>query len=133
MTQGSDDLRRQTLELIDATDHLREALLEYRRGCERLLKAGEQGRRASSTLETLGVQESAEKRERVTSAIEAFEAARRRVRLGLVTVAQEEGSNLSDVAHARSIPATHFTVGDGSERAGPLNARRGAAVRLAIF
>jgi len=103
MAQTSDDLRRQTLVLIDATDYLRDALFGYRRACEKLLKAGEHGRRASSTVEMLELQKFAETREQVTSAIEEFEAARHKVRLGLVAVAQEEGSNLSDVARTLGV------------------------------
>lgn len=39
----------------------------------------------------------------MTSAIEEFEAARHTVRLGLIAVAQEEGSNLSDVARTLGV------------------------------
>ena len=91
-----------TRELIDSTEQLRAALLDYRRTCEKLVKIAE-GPTAGSTTARLEQVKLGEKRERVTSAISAFEAARRQARIGLLAVAEEEGSNLSEVARSLGV------------------------------
>jgi len=98
MSKKSDELVRQTQDLIETIKQLRDALLGYQRSCERLLKAGEQGRRASSTVERLELLKFADTREHLMQAMKAFEVARHNARVGLVGVTEEEGSNLSEVA-----------------------------------
>jgi hypothetical protein len=98
-----DELVDQTYELIESIKALRDALLDYQQGCERLLKAGEMGRRASSAMERVELLNFAEKRQRVASAMADFETRRRRARVGLIAVAEEEGSNLSDVARTLGV------------------------------
>ena len=102
MSRKQDKLIRVTCELIESTEKLRAALLDYRRTCERLVKIAE-GPPARSTVQRLEQVKLGEKRERVTSAIAAFEAARRQARIGLLAVAEEEGSNLSEVARTLGV------------------------------
>lgn len=102
MSRKQDSLVRLTRELIDCTEQLRAALLEYRRTCEKLVEIAE-APPARSTVERLERVKLGEKRERVTSAITAFEAARRKARIGLLAVAEEEGSNLSEVARTLGV------------------------------
>ena len=103
MSETSKDLIEDTYDLIESIRELRQALLEYQKGCERLVKAGELGRRASSTVEQVELVHFAEKRERVAVTLADFEAARRKARVGLIAVAEEEGSNLSDVARTLGV------------------------------
>ena len=98
MSDRSEELLDQTHDLIESIKELREALLDYQKGCERLLRAGELGRRGSSTVERVELYNFADKRERLAAAMDDFEFTRRRARVGLIAVAEEEGSNLSDVA-----------------------------------
>ena len=102
MSRKQDKLIRMTRELIESTEQLRAALLEYRKTCEKLVKIAE-GPPARSTIERLEQVRLGEKRERVTTAIADFEAARRQARIGLLAVAEEEGSNLSQVARTLGV------------------------------
>lgn len=98
MSDRSKELIRHTEDLIASIKELRGALLDYQKGCERLLKAGESGASRRSTVETVDLFKFAEKRQRVAEALTEFETARRRARVGLIAVAEEEGSSLSEVA-----------------------------------
>jgi hypothetical protein len=98
MSDRAAELIRHTEDLIESIKELRGALLEYQRGCERLLKAGESGGSGRSTVETVDLFKFAEKRERVAETLSDFETTRRRARVGLIAVAEEEGSSLSEVA-----------------------------------
>ena len=102
MSKKQDALIRLTRELIESTEQLRAALLDYRRTCEKLVKIAE-GPPARSTIERLEKVKLGEKREQVTTSIAAFEAARRKARIGLLAVAEEEGSNLSEVARSLGV------------------------------
>lgn len=98
MSDRLDVLIRQSTALIETIKVLRGALLDYQEGCERLLHAGDGEDDAGSTLDRLELLKFADKRERLAVALAEFEAARRQARIGLIAVAEEEGSNLSDVA-----------------------------------
>ena len=96
-------MARGTRDLIESTGELRAALLAYKKACEAMFRAVEPGQPAISTLETMECLKIREHREAVTEAMAEFEAARHRVRLELVTAAQDEGRNLSDVARALGV------------------------------
>jgi len=96
-------LVRETRVLIESTDNLRAALLAYRKACEGMVRAGAPGQPAFSTIGAMERLKVREHREAVAKAMADFELARHRVRLELVTAAQEEGRNLSDVAKALGV------------------------------
>lgn len=98
MSEASDKLIDYTHDLVESIKGLREALLEYQQGCERLLEAGDPDRHGGSTVERIELLKFADKRARLNAALTEFETFRRRARLGLIAVADEEGSNLSEVA-----------------------------------
>ena len=77
--------------------------MEYQKGCQQLLKAGASGGSNRSTVETVDLFKFAEKRQRVAEALTEFETTRRRARVGLIAVAEEEGSSLSDVARTLAV------------------------------
>ena len=85
-------------DLIRTIKELRDALLDYQEGCERLLQVGELDRLGSSTIERVELVRFADKRERLAAALEAFEVSRRRARVALIAVAEDEGSTISEVA-----------------------------------
>jgi len=103
MPKQESSLIRNTRHLIRSTKELRAALLDYQRACEALVTAGRPGQPPNDTIEMLERLRVAERRERVSSAVDAFEAARHDVRLELVVAAQEDGRNLSDVARALGV------------------------------
>jgi len=104
MTQGEHRLNRETRQLIEVIDQLRSALLTYKRACEGMLRAAAgPGQPASDTIETMERLKVRERRQAVTEAMDEFEAARYRVRVGLIEAAQNEGRNLSDVARALGV------------------------------
>jgi hypothetical protein len=103
MSKKSEQLLGHTRDLIETTERLRQVLLDYRKACERLVRAGERGRRSSSTVERLELLKFAETRELVTGAIKEFESARHKTRVDLVAVAEEEGSNLTEVARTLGV------------------------------
>jgi len=100
MSETFNDLVQQSYDLIESIKQLRKALLDYQKGCERLLKTGELDR---STVERVELLQFAERRERLAGALAEFEAARRRALIGLIDVAGEEGSNLSEVARTLGV------------------------------
>jgi len=103
MPSRESPLVRETRHLIEVTDELRAALLAYRKACEGMVRAGAPGQPARDTIQAMERVKVREHREAVTEAIADFEAARHRVRLELVTAAQDEGRNLSDVAKALGV------------------------------
>lgn len=120
MPDNGADLIRLTHDLIASIDRLRDALLEYKEGCETLLGAGQRRRDPGSTMEQVSVLKFGDKRARVKSALREFEAARRKARVELINVAREEGSNLSDVARtlgvSRQLTSRLGREGSGRER-----------------
>jgi len=102
MPDRSKELIGQTRDLIESIKQLRDALLDYQVGCERLLTR-ETDRRARSTMKRIELVRFADKRERLTTAFAEFDAARRRARVGLISVAEEEGTNLSEVARTLGV------------------------------
>lgn len=99
---STNNLIRLSRDLVEVIEQLREALLDYKEGCEELLSAGD-GEPADTTVESLSLLKFGEKRARVAQAMEDFESARRLARVALIAVAQEEGSNLSDVARVLGV------------------------------
>jgi hypothetical protein len=98
VTSKDADLVQQARDLVESIEQLREALLDYKTGCQTLLDAGERGRTPGSTMERVALLKFSEKRERVNEAMRAFESTRRHARVALIAVAQEEGSTLTSVA-----------------------------------
>ena len=103
MSDRSDELVRQARDLIECIKQLRAALLDYQHGCEQLLKVGESGPPPGSTVESVELLKFAERRERLSTALTEFEAARRSARVGLISVAEEEGSSLTEVARVLNL------------------------------
>lgn len=103
MSDKDADLVELTRDLVAKIERLRDALADYRDGCETLLQAAEKGRQPGSTMERVALLKFSEKREHVNTAIREFETARRVARVGLIAVAQEEGSNLSSVARTLGV------------------------------
>ncbi len=103
MPQRESALIRETHNLIEATDQLRATLLAYRKACEGMVRTSSPGQPAADTIKAMERLKIREHRETVTGAIANFEEARHRVRLELVTEAQDEGRNLSAVAKALGV------------------------------
>lgn len=99
MAQPGSNLVIETRSVIEATDRLRAALLDYRTVCEALIRTGG----GTDTLESMERIEFRARRQAVNDAIDDFEAARHRFRMELVVVALDEGRNLSDFARALGI------------------------------
>ena len=97
------DLVELTRDLVGSIERLREALLDYQQGCERLLEAADEPPAPGSTIERVALLKFSEKREQLSQAMQEFETARRLARVGLIAVAQEEGSNLSSVARTLGV------------------------------
>ena len=89
--------------LSEATAHLRAELLVFKRACDAMVKGSTPGQPASTTIEMMERLKVAERRVRVTSAIDEFEAARRLVRMELIAASQDQGRNLSDVARVLGV------------------------------
>ena len=103
MAKPEHSLIHETRKLIDATDELRAALLAYRKVCDVLVRTGTPGQPSSDTIAAMERLKVREHREAVSEAMADFETARQRVRIELVTAAQDEGRNLSDVARTLGV------------------------------
>jgi hypothetical protein len=87
--------------LIDATDELRKVLLRYKRRITELVAVTRAGR--GSMIEAVEEFRGGVLREEVTSSMEAFEEARRRVRVAMFARALEQGASISEMGRAIGI------------------------------
>jgi len=97
MSKKSKRVVRAASELVDATEALRRVLLHYEAVTADLIARVERGDEMVDAI--VGVN-GATKRTEVTEAIDAFEAARHRVRVAMVAAALDQGASASEVARA---------------------------------
>jgi phage terminase large subunit-like protein len=88
---------RTASELVDATETLRRVLHHYEAVIADLIARVERG---GEMVEAIVGVNAATVRTEVTKAMEAFEAARHRVRVAMVAAALDQGASASEVARA---------------------------------
>ena len=95
-----EQLVRRLSELIEVTEHVRTILQRYNEASSSVAAHVEDGADLVGTLESL---HGPVRRGEVTEALQAFEAARHRVRVSMFALAKEQGASVSDVARALGI------------------------------
>ena len=94
MSRNSKLLVRRIGDLVETSERLREVLRRYERANVDLARRVERGQPTIEAMENI---DAPDRRKEVTETFDEFEAARHQVRLALMVVSLEEGSNRSDV------------------------------------